>query len=251
MYLQLVSGSRDMELARRAPTAACGSPPRGRMMAKSIAGFTAPAAMALAIASGQASADVVYVWHTTSATVNGAPSSSLSASAEITLTDAGFASGSVGVSSVSFGGPVTQTLNGVASANFQMTGLANLFAPNFAAPQIGNHGPLVNFTATVNGQFLDVASNRDSFMVDYPDTEAYGAIAGSGNTLTVGYGTDNQASICYGPQTPPDSKCVVSGYFQQVPEPGTLPIVLTALGILGIALWRVAGHDRSAARTSA
>lgn len=254
MYLRLASGSRDTELACRTPIPACGSPPRGRVMARSIAGFTALAAVALAITSSPARADIVYVWHTTSATVNGAPNSSLSASAEITLTDAGFASGSVGVSSagLGLGIPITQTLNGVASASFQMIGLANLVSPGFTVPQTGTNGPIVNFTATVNGQFLDVTPIfHEDLSVDYPDTEAYGAVAGPGNTLTVGYGTDNGASICYGPEQPGSSKCVVSGYFQQVPEPGTLPIVLTAFGILGIALRRVGGRGRPVVRTSA
>lgn len=97
---------------------------------------------------------------------------------------------------------------------------------------------VVNFMATVSGQHLAVSPNDNQsfyggFFVNIGDTDAYYAALGAGDVLTVGYGTDNVGSPCYGSQQPGQSHCVVTGVFELViGEPGTLSISLAALGML-------------------
>jgi hypothetical protein len=189
--------------------------------------FVASILVALGFSCCGAHADVVYDWKTLSATLNGVPTT-LAASGEITLTDAGFGQGfgQVTTTLLAPGGPRDQTIDGVASASFEMFG-----GPDYTL------GAVVNFLATVSGQRLDVSPNGNQafyggFFVDIDDTDAYYAVSGGGGILTVGYGTDNQASPCYGPQQPGQSHCVVTGIFELVPEPGTFSISLAALGML-------------------
>ena len=191
----------------------------------------------LPILSASAYADVVYSWQTLSATFDGIPNNSLTAVAEITLTDAGFADGFAAVTTIDLGGNVVRTLDGVVSAGFQLTGIDGLFAgaESTASPQ-----SLVNFTASVDGQFLDIAPDNapGGFFVDTSDTNAYFATA-AGSILTVGFGSDNPSSLCHGPQQPSLSHCVVTGRFARqdiiaVPEPGSLPVLLAGLGLLAL-----------------
>ncbi len=169
------------------------------------------------------------------------------------MTDAGFDDRSVLVSST----PVNEftvdyTLLGVVSAGFGMFG-----GPSYSASFFG----LVNFTATVDGQYLDVDPNNgpidcpgfcaSGFFVDVADSAAYYAVGGAispgggippGDVLTIGYGTDDPFSPCYGGQVPEHggSHCVVTGVFEDadapVPEPGALPIFLASLGIFGTVI---------------
>jgi len=169
---------------------------------------------------GSAHADVVYVWKTLSATVDGQPTD-LTASGKITLTDAGFSQGFGSVTTTSIGGTmVNQILDGVVSASFQM----------FDGPDLitGNTNVLVNLIATVHDQYLDVTAEGGPFFVNAVDTDAYFTI-GSG---IIYYGTDNQNSPCLGSELPGGSHCMVTGVFERVvPEPGTFPISLAALGL--------------------
>lgn len=194
-----------------------------------------------ALASGipQASADVIYSWHTLTATVDGAPTS-LTASGQIVLTDGGFSAGSVSVTTTDV--PFSQTLDGVVSASFKA----------FDGPTLSTGGSFVNFTATVDGQFLDVNPINDAvpghpgFFVNSDDTEAYFGENGPGpHVLTIGYGTDNQFSVCYGSQLPNQSHCVVTGFFQlaQVPEPGSLAILATAFSAFGVLCFALRRND--------
>src|SRR5690242_3886158 len=67
----------------------------------------------------QASADVIYSWHTVSSTINGVPVAP-TGSGQIVLTDAGFHAGTVSVTTTTFPPlQVSETLNGVVSASFQ------------------------------------------------------------------------------------------------------------------------------------
>jgi hypothetical protein len=187
----------------------------------------------LCFSFGEARADVQYDWFTTSATVDGV-ASSVTPSGEITLTDAAFAQGSAQVTSLPPNVGGTQTSNGIVSASFQ-----------FIGPFYTLLNSVVNFAATVDGQYLDIDTNNafGGFFVDAGDTAAYYAVNGPGaHMLTVGFGTDFGGSPCYGPQEPSSSQCVATGYFEvaqgqetlvdAIPEPGTMPILLAALGIL-------------------
>ena len=189
-----------------------------------------------------AHADVVYVWKTLSATIDGQPTS-LTAAGEVTLTDAGFSQGFGSVTTTPPGLlPVDQTLSGVASASFQM-----FDGPNVATGTTDS----VNFTAAVDGPYLAVGQSNTQygFFVNSIDIDLYFAnLASTGlPILTVGYGTDNSGSPCYGPQFPSQSHCVVTGVFERVvpePEPASLPLSLAALGLFAL----IAG-PRSTART--
>lgn len=183
---------------------------------------------------GSAHADVVYVWKTLSATIDGAPTS-LTASGEITLTDAGFSRGfgSVTTTLVPGGGSIaSQVLDGIKSASFQMFDGPNYTTGGFS---------LVNLIATVAGPNLNVVANEyqslyGGFFMDAEDTADY-FLSGT----SIYFGTDNQDSPCYGPETPGQSYCVVTGVFEQVvpePEPATLPLSLAALCLFTIAAGR-------------
>ena len=192
--------------------------------------------------SSSAHAGVVYVWKTLSATIDGLPTN-LTASGEVTLTDAGFSQGFGSVTTTPPGFlPMDQTLSGVASASFQM-----FDGPNIAT----GTNDSVNFTAAVDGLYIavDPSNTPYGFFVDSLDTEAYFAnLATMGlPILTVGYGTDNSGSPCYGPQFPGQSHCVVTGVFEQVTpesEPATLPLSLAALGLFAL-LARPRGRART------
>lgn len=177
-----------------------------------------------------AHADVVYVWKTLLATVDGQPTN-LTASGEVTLTDAGFSQGfgQVTTTLVPGGGMIaSQVLDGVRSASFEM----------FGGPTYTTDGTsLVNLIATVSGPDLNVVANEyqniyGGFFMNVADTDDYYDAAGA-----IYFGSDNQGSPCYGPQTPGQSRCVVTGMFEQVvpaPEPATLPVSLAALGLFAL-----------------
>ncbi len=192
--------------------------------------------------SSSAHADVVYVWKTLSATIDGQPTN-LTAAGEVTLTDAGFSQGFGQVTTTPPGFlPVDQTLSGVASASFQM-----FDGPNIATGTDDS----VNFTAAVDGLYLavDQSNTQYGFFGNSIGTDLYFANLASFGfpILTVGYGTDNSGSPCYGPQLPGQSHCVVTGVFERVvpePEPATLPLSLAALGLFAL----IAG-PRGTART--
>ena len=202
-----------------------------------IAKYVAWIVAALVIAVCPARANVVYDWQTLSATLHGSPTS-LTAAGEITLTDVGFSQGVVGVTTPN-AGPITHTLNGMVSASFEM----------FSGPALTLSNSLVNFTATVNGQFLDVSPVNlfGGFFVNLGGGDAYFAITGPGpDELTIGFGSENPASACFGSQIPGQSACIVTGVFERVPEPGTLTMLLSALVGLG---W-LTRHRRGVKKTS-
>ncbi|MGE3782120.1 MAG: hypothetical protein AB7H71_05190 [Alphaproteobacteria bacterium] len=190
-----------------------------------------------------ANADVIYNWHTLTAAVDGVPVSG-GAVGQIILTDAGFASGSVSVTTNPLDSS-DQTLNGVVSAKFGAFGGPILTTGT---------GSFVNFTAVVDGQFLDVtpinsALGGAGFFVGPLGTEAYFGENGPGpHVLTIGFGTDDVGSVCSGPQQPGQSHCVLTGFFQQaVPEPGSLAVLATAFGAFG-GLRFARRRDKSSAR---
>ena len=93
-------------------------------------------------------------------------------SVKSSLPNSGFAAGSVSVTTDLLGPPgneFEQLLNGVVSASFGA----------FGGPVLATGtGDFVNFTAIVNGQFLDVTPINDTlggagFFVNALDTEAY------------------------------------------------------------------------------
>lgn len=190
--------------------------------------------------SSGARADVVYVWKTLSATIDGQPTK-LTAAGEVTLTDAGFGQGFGSVTTTLVPGSdiiASQVLDGIRSASFQMFG-----GPNYTT----NGTSLVNIVATVAGADLNVAPNEyqqsyGGFFMDVNDTDVYYDGAGA-----IYYGSDNQGSPCYGSELPGQSHCVVTGVFEQVvpePEPASLPLSLAALGLFAL----IAG-PRGTART--
>lgn len=194
-------------------------------------------AFALALAVGaQADADVIYSWQTISATIGGAPTG-MSAVGGITLSDAAAAQGTAAVASAPLFGSVQYDFSGIEAASFQMfTGPA--YAVSATAP--GN--VVFNLTVAVNQQFLDFTGANQrfgGFAVDLSDSDAYYAL-GNGDLWTIGYGSDNPASPCYGGQIPGSgtNRCVVTGVFRAdatpVPEPATLPLLASAL-----LLWRL------------
>lgn len=185
----------------------------------------------LVIQVPSALADVMYDWVTLSATYNGMPTNLFTAFGNITLTDAGQALGFGSVTTTEV--PFSQTLNGVAEASF---GFSN--GPTYVAP--GND--IVNFTATVDGQFLHVTPINlyGGFFVNSTDTDAYYGVNGPNDILIVGYGTDNANSPCFGPQQPSVSHCVVTGVFElvSVAEPGPSPVLAGVSGLFVLLLWR-------------
>jgi hypothetical protein len=196
----------------------------------------------LVVGQPSAHADVIYTWRTLSATLYGVPTTSFTAFGEITLTDAAVASGvaSVTTSNPEFGLP-SETLDGVASASFRFT----------IGPGISTPTGVIDFTTTPDGQYLNVVpiNSYGGFFVNEMDTEAYYALnSGGADTLTIGYGSDNIGNLCYGPQNPWTSHCVVTGEFQYsggpstpaVDEPGALLIFGSALCLLAVFLrrWR-------------
>ena len=100
---------------------------------------------------------------------------------------------------------------------------------------------MINLVATVAGSNLTVVANEyqslyGGFFMNVADTDDYAEAGGA-----IYYGTDNQSSPCYGPQTPDESHCRVTGVFEQVvpaPEPAALPLLLTALGLFTILAGR-------------
>ncbi len=65
-----------------------------------------------------------------------------------------------------------------------------------------------------------------------PDDAYYGVIGPGADVITIGYGSDNPSSVCFGPQIPGQSRCVVTGVFEQVPEPASVVLFATAIVIL-------------------
>jgi len=189
--------------------------------------FAAIMVWTLAISMPAAHADAIYVWQTLSATLHGQPTD-LTAAGEIVLSDSGLTQGFGRVSSTFDDGTISHTLDGVVAASFQI----------FRGPTYTLNNSLVNFLGTVHDQFLDVTTMNPfgGFFVNVGDTDAYYAVPGPGpDVLTIGYGSDNPSSVCFGPQMPDRSACVVTGFFERIPEPGTLLILMTALGIfLGV-----------------
>jgi hypothetical protein len=198
-------------------------------------------------------ADTIYTWETLSETINGVSTNSLTVNGEITLTgEPGTGDPSVTTSSPGLGTP-SETLTDVASASF---GFVTTPQISELGPQISSPWGVIDFAATTNGIYLDILPNNSygGFFVDASDDEAYWADASAeSNILTIGYGTDNESNICYGPQSPDSSHCVVTGVFEQaaidppsslesdsesVPEPGTLAIFASTLAIFGIMLPR-------------
>ncbi len=177
--------------------------------------------------SSGAHADVVYVWKTLSATIDGQPTN-LTAAGEVTLTDAGFSQGFGQVTTTLVPGGNTiasQVLDGIRSASFQM----------FGGPMYTTNGTsLINIVATVAGANLNVVGNEyqqmyGGFFMDANDTDVY---YGDG-TGSIYYGSDDENSPCFGPAQPGQSHCQVTGVFERVvptPEPATLPLSLAALG---------------------
>ena len=188
--------------------------------------------LALSALAPVARADVVYTFIELFATIDGTPADA-GAVGKIVLTDAGFASGSVSVSTDQVG---DVHLDGVVSASF---GTLN-FLPG---PIVGTPSQDVNFTATVSGRFLDVdgfffetLSEEDQYReVDVPFP----------HLLTINYGTDNQAEPCSpNAQGSGTGICLVTGFFfnlTSIPEPTSLSVLLFALSafaLLGIARTR-------------
>jgi hypothetical protein len=213
----------------RMPGSGCGTETG---LVRVVAGLLASALIAAAGSSAPAYADIFYRWHTLTAEVDGVPVNA-GAVGQITLTDAGFASGSVSVTTALSGPPgneFQQTLNGVVLASFGA----------FGGPIVATGtGDFVNFTANVNGQFLDVTPINDAlagagFFVNALDTDAYFGESGPGpHVLTIGFGTDESFSACGGPQQPGQSHCVLTGVFERVPEPGSLALLATAFAAFG------------------
>jgi hypothetical protein len=194
-------------------------------------------AIGLAVVALPAHANVVYVWQTRSATLDGAPTGMLAAFGEITLTDAAVAGGfaSAATSNPQSGVPV-ETLDGVVSASFGFS----------LGPAIQTPYGVIDFTATPDGGYLDVSPENlyGGFFVNAVDTDAYFAVGDPGSDiLTIGYGTDDAGSPCFGPQEPASSRCVVTGVFEAaggtgVPEPSALLLFTGALGLLAMLLLR-------------
>jgi hypothetical protein len=207
-----------------------------------------PLAAILTIAFGfmaPANADNIYSFETLSATMDGTPTNSLAAFGQIIISSAAVAAGhaSVTTSNPAQGTPV-ETLDGVTSAYLDFT----------LGPQIATPYGVINFTASLSGEDIHITPQNlyGGFFVNGVDSDAYYAVGSSGSDiLTIGYGTDDAGSPCYGPQMPGVSKCVVTGEFVYagdpppagaapvaVPEPGSFPILLGGLSLLGALLMR-------------
>jgi hypothetical protein len=190
--------------------------------------------LVLAALSTEARADVVYTFIELNATVDGTAANA-GAVGEIVLTDAGFASGAVSVSTEIGPIPPIYHLNGVVSASFGTPG------PDFQGPIVGTgigFDTTVDFTATVNGPFLDL---DNGFIAAFAGTETY-VIHGDplSHLLTIQYANDNFGTNC-SPNLSGEGLCFVTGFFvnlNSIPEPGSLSALsaaLLAFAALGIA----------------
>jgi hypothetical protein len=176
-----------------------------------------------------AKADVIYNWETLSAMIDGAPAYGLTALGAIDLTDAAVAAGAASITSNPDVSPPEEISDGVVAAAFGFS-----IGPIIATPT-----GVINFTATPDGQYLHVIPENlyGGFFVNAGDTDAYFGIANVGSdVLTIGYGTDNAGSPCFGPQIPVLSHCVVTGVFEtsQISEPSAFA-VFGALCVIGLA----------------
>ncbi|HVC56041.1 MAG TPA: PEP-CTERM sorting domain-containing protein [Stellaceae bacterium] len=194
-------------------------------------------AAALGGFASSSNADVIYTWKTLSATPG-----SVTSNGSISLTDSGFSQGTAQLSSDPIGGTVAYNFNGVESVDFQITP-----GPHYYISSNDLTNILFNFNVTVDNQYLDFTGGNQAyggFAVDRGDSDAYYAI-GSNDIWTIGYGSDNPSSPCYGGQVPGSgsNRCAVTGVFEDVPEPGTLPILLVGLLVSGLVCGRRRRQD--------
>ena len=115
--------------------------------------FLKPAALVVLVLGAliaEAKADVVFTFVEVSATIDGVPTNA-NAQGEVVLTDTGFASGFVSVSTIGPPDEPTYLLNGVVSMFFEALGgpiLGTKIGAEFGIL------PRVTFGAIVNGPFL-------------------------------------------------------------------------------------------------
>jgi hypothetical protein len=198
-------------------------------------------AATLAASASGSKADVIYTWETLSASLDGAPSE-MTASGSITLTDAAAQQGSAQLISNPVGGVADYTFEGVESASFQM-----FTGPLYSVSINDVTNFLFNLMVSPRGEHLEFIGGNQrygGFAVNLGDSDAYYAIDTDG-IWTIGYGSDNPGSPCFGGQIPgaPGNQCAVTGVFAaEVSEPGTALLLLT-----GLALWgSLAGYRRHA-----
>lgn len=182
--------------------------------------------------ASSSNADVIYTWKTLSAVPD-----SVAANGSITLTDSGFSQAMAQISSDPIGSSVAYNFNGIENVGFQINPGPYYYASSNEITNI-----LFNFNVTIDKQYLDFTGGNQAyggFAVDQGDSDAYYAL-GSANIWTIGYGSDNPNSPCYGGQVPGSgsNRCAVTGVFENVPEdvpePGTLPILLAGLLVSGL-----------------
>jgi hypothetical protein len=110
------------------------------------------------------------------------------------------------------------------SGSFSVNLLVNSFLPNFFQPPSGQ--PFL--TTSIN------ASNQQSFFDVAPPSVSFTNLI-TGTTLTPAIGSNNGTSG-------PDFQFQVSGVtesFNVIPEPASISMALTALGIVPLAVWQV------------
>jgi len=183
-----------------------------------------------------AKADNIYTFETLSATLDGVPAAGLTAYGEIVVSASAVADGyaALTTSNPEIGTP-SENFDGVISAYFGF----------LIGPQITSPDGVINFTANLSGDDIQInpINSYGGFFVNGDDTDAYYAVSSSGSDiLTIGYGTNDASSPCYGLPLPGEAKCVVTGEFvdadDPVPEPGSLVIFVGSLGLLGGLLCR-------------